>query len=371
MRIAFVLLSSTFGMHQYTADLTESAVRSGHDVHLVTTERYMADRYGPAVRVHTPLSTEGTGFSGQGTRLGQLAAASRTLHNLQPDVVHLTGVHLWNPALLWRMRRERLPAVHSLHDLDPHPGVRYGSLIRMWNRAVIEGTGHLLVHGERYRQRLTQGLRNGTGVTATPLLHLFGAHDTVQRIERLPPAPSYEPWALFFGRLEAYKGISDLLRAAQILSESGTGFGLVVAGPGELEPLWSGPIPEGVEVRGRHIEDEEAEDLFSRCGVVVLPYTGATQSALIAAAYAFSKPVIVSDSGALAEYVVPGETGWIFPAGDTDALSQQLEEALSDGGRLQRMGQAGRRWYEDRRQQAHTTLDSMYRSVGRRAAVVH
>ena len=79
------------------------------------------------------------------------------------------------------------------------------------------------------------------------------------------------------------------------------------------------PLPPGVELRDRRIADDEAEALFRSAAVLVLPYRDATQSALVAAAYAFGVPVIVTDVGALPEYVVrcdrPGETGWVVPAG--------------------------------------------------------
>jgi glycosyltransferase involved in cell wall biosynthesis len=49
---------------------------------------------------------------------------------------------------------------------------------------------------------------------------------------------------------------------------------------------------------------------------LVLPYRDATQSALVAHAYFFRKPAIVTRTGALPEYVVEGETGWVVPRAD-------------------------------------------------------
>jgi len=97
--------------------------------------------------------------------------------------------------------------------------------------------------------------------------------------------------------------------------------------------------------------------------VLVLPYIGATQSALIAAAYSFGMPVIVSDSGALAEYVVPGETGWVVPEGDAPALASALREALGDPERCRAMGAAGRRWYDERRAEERAGLLELYSAM--------
>jgi len=56
-----------------------------------------------------------------------------------------------------------------------------------------------------------------------------------------------------------------------------------------------------------------------------------------------SRPVIVSSHvGCGPDLVIPGKTGWIFPAGDVGALRSALAEALSDPARLKAMGKAAR-----------------------------
>jgi glycosyltransferase involved in cell wall biosynthesis len=118
-----------------------------------------------------------------------------------------------------------------------------------------------------------------------------------------------------------------------------------------------------VEVRNRLVGDEEAVELFSRCGLVVLPYVEASQSAQVAAAYFFRKPVIVTCVGALPEYVIEGETGWVLPAEDAQALTDTMQAALQDPARLERMGQAGRAWYDRERKAEGTALQEMYARV--------
>ena len=135
---------------------------------------------------------------------------------------------------------------------------------------------------------------------------------------------------------------------------------MIIAGKGRLDKLIQNPLAPNVEVRNRLICDEEAVDLFRRCGLLVLPYIEASQSALIAAAYFFRKPVIVTDVGALTEYVVEGETGWVIPPGDPQALADTLQAALADTARLVHMGQAAREWYDSRRQIEEANLLQMY-----------
>ena len=59
---------------------------------------------------------------------------------------------------------------------------------------------------------------------------------------------------------------------------------LVLAGPGLPSEVDLDTLAARVEVRNRLIHDAEAVDLFQRCGILVLPYLDATQSALVAAA---------------------------------------------------------------------------------------
>ena len=359
MRIVYVLLSPTFGMHQYTADLANHQAAGGEqDVHLVTTRTLPADRYSPRVHIHTPITTRSTGFTPEGLAIGQLSEVRKTIAALKPDVVHITGVHLWNVPLVRWLASQRIPCIHTLHDLDPHMGVRFGRLIHLWNHLILDSASHILVHGHLYRDRLLARGLSTDRVTVTPLLHLFMSYSRFIATRNI--VVYYEPWVLFFGRLERYKGVADLLAAETMLPKEHQGNCLVLAGPGRPAGVDLDTVSTRVEVRNRLIQDSEAVDLFRRCGLLVLPYLDATQSALVAAAYYFNKPVIVTRSGALPEYVKESETGWVIPPGDPATLAACLSEALADPARLQRMGQAGRAWYDDQRRREAHTLRAMY-----------
>jgi glycosyltransferase involved in cell wall biosynthesis len=347
-------------MHQYTADLANRLAAAGHDVSLVSTSYLPRDRYAPAVRIETPVALRSTGLAMESLQLGLLASVQDTILAQQPAVVHFTGPHVWNTRLMARLKEQGIAVVHTIHDLDAHEGMRLGTLLTLWNRAVLRTADKILVHGKQYRQRLIEDGMAADRVVYAPLLHLFLSYEQTAALEAACPV-SYEPFALFFGRLEKYKGVEYLLTAfAEIERDRPATFQLVLAGPGKLEQVWAGNLPPGVEVRTGLIGDEEALDLFRRCSLVVLPYIDATQSALVGAAYFFQKPALVARSGALAEYVVEGETGFVVEPAHPASLARQLGEALSDPGRLQEMGQAGRRWYDGRRKVEWRALERLY-----------
>ena len=361
MRICYILLSPTFGMHQYTADLANRMAEAGHDAHLVTTAHVPSDRYGTCVDIKTPVETTSTGFSREVVAIRAFRRALQAIRQANPDVIHFTGPHLWNVFLIHALRAVDIPIVHTIHDLHPHAGAFYGRLLYFWNRSVRNNADHLLVHGGRHREEmLTQGVEPSR-VTYTPLMHLFLSYKQEHQLVQAPPSLQYEPWALFFARLEVYKGLPILIEAARRIAPTlESSPSVILAGRGQLEKLGLGPIPPNVEVRNRLIDDQEAIDLFSRCGLVALPYIEASQSALIAAAYYFGKPVIVTRTGALPEYVVQGETGWVVPPNDPQALADTLQTALKDPDCLASMGRAGRAWYERQRQVEEGTLQEMY-----------
>ena len=369
MRLCYVLLSPTWGMHQYTADLANRMAAAGHEVHLVSTRLLPRDRYSPQVTLHTPVTIKNTGFSPAGLAAWALRPILRSLRAIEPDVVHVTGPHLWNPLLLAALRRSGVPTIHTIHDLHPHAGAVYGRLLYLWNGWVQRSADHLLVHGQCFRKELLARGIAPTRVTSTPLTHLFLSYEREHVLDRTPPAVTYEPWALFLGRLEVYKGLNVLVQAADLAAAAGENkVQVLIAGPGQPEELLPAPIPPTVQVRAGLIHDDEAVDLIGRCGLVVLPYIEASQSALVAAAYAFCKPVVVTAVGALPEYVIQGETGWVLPPNDPDSLATILQNALDDPERLAQMGTAGRAWYDSHRAAEQATLSAMYNRVyaGRR-----
>lgn len=65
-------------------------------------------------------------------------------------------------------------------------------------------------------------------------------------------------------------------------------------------------------------------------------------------------PVVVSDVGGVRESVVDGETGYVVPPRDPQALAQRLAQLLSDASLRRRLGAAGRARYE-----AEFTFDAM------------
>ena len=367
LHLTYVLLSPTFGMHQYTADLANRAAAGafeGLSCQVITTSTLRRDRYSDQVRIQTPVATRGTGFALEGLHAAayrRVLAAICASTAANSAACHFTGVHLWNVPLVHALRLKGVPVIHTLHDLDPHHGVRFGAFIRLWDRLIVASGCHLLVHGARYRDLLLAQGVPPERVTCVPLLHGFlsGEHAWPPENEAILNHNLDLRPVLFFARVEPYKGVDTLLAAWPKVAAALPAARLVIAGP-VAQGMALPPLPPSVALRDRRVLDGEALELFRSASLVVLPYRDATQSALVAAAYAFQLPVIVTRSGALPEYVVPGETGWVVPPDDPPALAAALRSALSDSARLRRMGVAGRRWLNAQRRAEQAAISAMY-----------
>jgi glycosyltransferase involved in cell wall biosynthesis len=65
-------------------------------------------------------------------------------------------------------------------------------------------------------------------------------------------------------------------------------------------------------------------------------------------AMALGRALVMSEVGGAREQVVPGLTGWLYPAGDVQALSACLDVAVTDLANTHRMGQAAARLVRER-----------------------
>jgi glycosyltransferase involved in cell wall biosynthesis len=154
---------------------------------------------------------------------------------------------------------------------------------------------------------------------------------------------------LFLGHLSDEKGVPDLLEAWQML-ELRMGDQcpeLVIAGSGRLE----GAVRKAAAKSNRityagHVQGEQKHQLLAKCRALIAPSAWWEPLGLIIyEAYEYSKPVIASLSGGLAETVQPGVTGLSHKPSDPSALCDAIEKMETSGPEVRaRMGEAGHSW---------------------------
>lgn len=169
----------------------------------------------------------------------------------------------------------------------------------------------------------------------------------LERLEPGDPGERFdEPTLLYLGRLKRYKRVDLPIRAVAELRRQGVAVRLVVAGTGDhgqvLQELARElGVEDAVEFRG-FVPEEEKVRLFRRSWVHVLtsPKEGWGITNLEAAAC--GTPTVASDSPGLRDSVVDGETGFLVPHGDVDALARRIEELIREAELRGRLGRQAR-----------------------------
>ncbi len=171
---------------------------------------------------------------------------------------------------------------------------------------------------------------------------------------RCTPPPDGRRWerptVLYLGRVKRYKRVDLILRAMARLAREGLDAQLVVGGRGDhlgaLRRLASHlGIDDRVSFEG-FVDDERKVELFRRSWVHVLtsPKEGWGIADLEAAAC--GTPTVASDSPGLRESVRDGQSGFLVPHGDVDALAARIGEIIRDARLRADLGRGARRFAE-------------------------
>jgi glycosyltransferase involved in cell wall biosynthesis len=275
------------------------------------------------------------------------------LRELAPDVVLLTGWHTWPMVqMLAAARRARIPVLMR--------GEANALRARSWaarlaHRWLLAQCAAFLPIG-----RASRAFYGGYGV---PHARLFDAPYFVDNARFAALAADSEPrraalrarWNIpagavcfgYAGKLEPKKRILDLLQALRLaLPRAARPLHLLVVGTGELMPAAQAFAAEHrlpVTFAG-FLNQSEIPGAYVAADCLVLPSDfGETWGLVVNEAMACGRAAIVSDRvGCAADLVVPGETGAVFPFGDTQALATALADLAADPARLRAMGEAAR-----------------------------
>lgn len=155
------------------------------------------------------------------------------------------------------------------------------------------------------------------------------------------------PTFAYLGRLQRYKGVDIVIRAFAAAHATG-GARLEIAGAGNDRPRLERfastlGVADRVRFLGR-ISEEEKQALLRRAWALAFasPKEGWGITNLEAAAS--GTPVIASNSPGIRESVRDGETGYLVPHGNVEAMAQQMRRIASDRTLVETLGRAARQF---------------------------
>jgi len=237
----------------------------------------------------------------------------------QPDIIIL---HYWMPFFAPALRKIALllkkktdaKIIAICHNLIPH---EKHSFTQLFTKIFINKIDRFIIMSESVKSDLLEILPEAIyKLTPHPIYNIFG-NNIDKEIARKNLNIKAKKVILYFGLIREYKGLDILLNSIPQIKRELNDIIVIVAGEcyekkekyyDIIEKL---KIQDSVDLRLKFIPDDEVSEYFSAADVVALPYKNATQSGIIQIAYNFSRPVIVSDVGGLAEIVPNGKVGYI------------------------------------------------------------
>ncbi|HZU31135.1 MAG TPA: glycosyltransferase [Candidatus Angelobacter sp.] len=152
-------------------------------------------------------------------------------------------------------------------------------------------------------------------------------------------------YALFVGRLSAEKGISTLLEAWKTAADP---LPLKIAGEGPCSDFVEAAAQEcsAITYLGRQ-SPKQVMQLMQAAECLIFPsewYEGMPRTVI--ESFAAGTPVVASNIGATATMVMPGETGFHFPPGDTNELRSLVERCSRNLDLLRALRGNARRTFE-------------------------
>ena len=262
----------------------------------------------------------------------------------RPDVVHIQN-HFLLSNVVFRVAREfGIPVMGTnhmvpenvAHHLHLPPGADEKVRIYLWNRFVkIYKQLYFVTAPTATAAKHSQ--RPGLGKKVIPIscgidLQRFSPNNSGSNLKQKYGIPN-RLTLLCVGRLDKEKQIHVILRAMPGIVQQ-VDAQLLVAGPGKLRRHLEGlvgslALMDRVTFLG-YLPDEDVPQLYRVADLFVIASIAELQSIVTMEAMASGLPVIAANVMALPELVHHGENGFLFPAGDWQALALGAVTILSN-----------------------------------------
>lgn len=259
----------------------------------------------------------------------------QALKQEQPELIighNLKGLGYYVPRLARSLKIKYVQTIHDMQYLHPSGLLadyyRRGLAVKIygWFCRRLLGSPALVVFPSKFIKRIYD--ENGffphspEAVLGNPLPEL--------PIVSAPEA-AHPFTCLYLGQLEMYKGIINLIEAFKEVRGAAT---LKIVGEGAAREAAQimAQDDQRISFYGRLSRQELEQKIWSGIDLLVNPSQVSESFGLVVAeAFAHRLPAVASSIGALPELVANGQTGWLVPPGDKEALRDKLQEIIDNG----------------------------------------
>lgn len=275
------------------------------------------------------------------TSIPAVASLARYLRQNDFDVVH---THSTEAGIIGRFAATIADVPHVVHTVHGVPfaadrNVALNRFVLACERRAAEYTDRTVTNADVIAEEY---LDRGIGSRNQYATIYSGVElDAFRDASRATDLPGSRPRVVMVGRLADGKGFDVMLDAAESVCDGDATVCLV--GDGPLYDSLSDQIDE------RGLSDsvfltgfrDDVPRVLAASDVLVLPSFREGTPRVITEAMASGLPVVATDIAGIPEQVADGESGYLIPTGDADALADRLDELLSNPERRERMGERG------------------------------
>jgi alpha-maltose-1-phosphate synthase len=251
------------------------------------------------------------------------------------DIIHVQQGNVW--LSLNRYLFRNVPMVCTVHDPTQHPGLRlfnrtYQNFVQHW---IAAQSSTYIVHGEKMKADLAANFSINRDIITDIPHGEFSFYKRLRSDRSKRKAYNAVKRILFFGEVRKNKGLEYLIQAEPLISKRFNNYTICIAGrftnePGNNYEYYAKKMSNKsrYEIFNRYIANSEVAEIIENSDIVVLPYTSASQSGVLALAFGFGKPVVATDTGSIGEILEHGKTGLLVPPSDSVALADAISEIL-------------------------------------------
>ncbi len=278
-------------------------------------------------------------------RLGDLAYYRvRRLPSLRSGGYDLLHAHQALPdgALAQRLAADLgVPYVVTVHGADVYQHFRLGGAVERRAKAV-------LAHADAVMANSSAVARLLAGVAAPERLTVV-LNGTTGLGREVEPAADYLPGAplvLTVGYLIERKGLRELVATVGRLRAGGRRVNLAIVGDGPLRGALAAQaeadgVADAVHFLGR-VPHQRVLALMARADVFALPSWDEAFGLVYTEAMAQNTPVIAGKGEGPEDFIADGESGYLVPVRDADALTGIIARVLDDPVAAAAVGEAGK-----------------------------
>jgi glycosyltransferase involved in cell wall biosynthesis len=244
------------------------------------------------------------------------------------EVVHLQEHGLTTSHVASRLLCALFPSVLTVHDPKPHSGLdalAHSKNARRLNR-IHKAVSAFHVHGSACAMMLRDEVKvNNRAVIETAHGPIYVPHVN----EIATPSPTR---ILLFGRMQKYKGVEAFIDMAEEVAKEIPSLQAVLAGTGPEITRLRDRIKQSphLVLIEKFMTPAEVISEFQKAALIVAPYIDATQSGVVAAAFANGRPVLATSVGGLVDSVTSGVNGILVPPQNPQALATEATKILGN-----------------------------------------